>query len=82
MREALAYDNLADDEKKAYLREIENRRSSISEFITAYTDGKFEGEAIGIEKGEAIGLEKGEAERTKLKKQYECPHIHPKCLSL
>ena len=60
-REVLAYDNLGDDEKKAYQREIENRRNQISEFVTAYTDGKFEGEAIGLEKGEAIGLEKGEA---------------------
>ena len=64
-REVLAYDNLTDDEKKAYQREIENKRIRDSEIVTAYTDGEIkgraEGEAIGLEKGEAIGLEKGEA---------------------
>ena len=60
-REVLAYDNLADDEKRVYQREIENRRIRDAEMVTAYTDGEFKGRAEGRAEGEVIGLEKGEA---------------------
>ena len=63
-REILAFDNLTDDEKRAYYRDIENSRIRDSEMLTAFTDGEIKGEAKGRAKGraegEAIGLEKGE----------------------
>jgi predicted transposase/invertase (TIGR01784 family) len=72
-RDVLAYDNLTDDEKQQYERDIKTKRIRGSEYRTAYTDGEIkgrtegrtEGEAIGLEKGEAIGLEKGRAENQK-----------------
>jgi len=68
-RQILNYDNLSDEEKRAYWRRVEERRIKENEMVTAYFDGEtkglakglIEGEAIGLEKGEAIGLEKGEA---------------------
>ena len=59
-REALQFDNLSDAEKKAYIRDIDNRMLRDEAYKTAAFEGKIEGEAIGLEKGEAIGLEKGE----------------------
>lgn len=56
-RELLNYDRLPDEEKQAYDRAIDNRRSEWSSIYTA----KAEGEAIGLKKGETIGLKKGEA---------------------
>jgi predicted transposase YdaD len=64
-RELLDYDRLPDEEKQAYDRAVDNRRSERSSIHTAKKEGIMEGEAIGLEKGraegEAIGLEKGEA---------------------
>jgi predicted transposase/invertase (TIGR01784 family) len=64
-RELLDYDNLSDEEKTDYQRDIKIKRIRDSEVVSAYGDGEIkgraEGEAIGLEKGEAIGLEKGEA---------------------
>jgi len=68
-REILAFDNLTEEEKKQYLREIDERLLRDAEIRTSHFQGKIEGkeeglaegEAIGLEKGEAIGLEKGEA---------------------
>ena len=57
----LAYDNMSDEEKRQYNRNIEITRIKDSEIRTAFSDGCTEGETIGLEKGEAIGLEKGEA---------------------
>jgi predicted transposase/invertase (TIGR01784 family) len=57
-RELLAFDNLADAEKKAYLREIENRRIRDSEVVTAFSDGEIKGRAEGRAEGELIALER------------------------
>ena len=54
-RELLAYDNLTDEEKKAYWRDIENRRNRDSEIVTAFSDGEIKGRAEGRSKGEVIG---------------------------
>ena len=54
-REVLAYDNLTDEEKKDYERNIENKRIRNSEVVSAFTDGEIKGLAEGLEKGEALG---------------------------
>jgi predicted transposase/invertase (TIGR01784 family) len=60
-RELLDYDRLPDDEKLAYDRAVDNRRSEWSSIYTAKKEGLSEGEAIGIQKGKAEGLAEGEA---------------------
>jgi len=60
-REILAYDNLSDQDKERYRRELDARYFNDAYVRTSYTDGMFKGKAIGLEEGEAIGLEKGEA---------------------
>ena len=69
--DVLALESLPDEERKAYMRHIEDRRIRDSEMTTAFTDGEIKGRAEGLEEGEAIGLEKGEAERTKLKAELQ-----------
>jgi predicted transposase/invertase (TIGR01784 family) len=61
-REVLAFDNLTDEEKRAYNRHIEDERIRNSEMETAYEDGLDKGEAIGRAKGRAEGEAKGRAE--------------------
>ena len=72
-REVLVYDNLTDDEKRAYKHNVEAKRIKRSEFKTAFTDGEIKGEAkgkkIGKKIGEKKGLAKGRAERDALKEQ-------------
>jgi len=68
-RKILAFDNLTEEEKKRYEREIDEQLLRDAEIRTALNQGRYEGreegleegEAIGLVKGEAIGLEKGEA---------------------
>ncbi|MCL2131555.1 MAG: Rpn family recombination-promoting nuclease/putative transposase [Lentimicrobiaceae bacterium] len=60
-RKQLLYDNLSDEEKKAYDHHVNQTRYEQNVIEDAYASGHFEGEIIGLEKGEAIGLEKGEA---------------------
>jgi predicted transposase/invertase (TIGR01784 family) len=57
-RELLDYDRLSDEDKRAYDRAVDNRRSQRSSIYTA----KKEGRAEGLMEGEAIGREKGKAE--------------------
>jgi hypothetical protein len=61
-RELLAYDNLTDEAKVDYQRELKSKLIKDSEMVTAFTDGKIEGrsegKAIGLEEGEAIGWQK------------------------
>ncbi|MDR3133323.1 MAG: hypothetical protein LBU42_04790, partial [Prevotellaceae bacterium] len=61
-RELLDYDRLSDEDKRAYDRAVDTRRSQWSSINTAKKEGLIEGEAIGREKGkaegEAIGREK------------------------
>jgi hypothetical protein len=61
-RELLDYDRLSDEDKRAYDRAVDTRRSQRSSIYTAKKEGLAEGEAIGREKGkaegEAIGREK------------------------
>jgi len=64
-REQLLYDNLSDEEKKAYDHHVNQTRYEQNVVEDAYESGHFDGEAIGLEKGEAIGLEKGEAKSLK-----------------
>ena len=60
-REVLLIDNLSEEERRGYFKSMESIRNRESEINTAFTDGKIEGHAEGLEKGEAIGLEKREA---------------------
>ena len=46
-REVLAFDNLNEEEKRGYWREIENTRVRDSEINTAFTDGEIKGRAEG-----------------------------------
>jgi predicted transposase/invertase (TIGR01784 family) len=50
-RKVLMYDNLSDEEKKEYQREVENARIRDSQITTAFSDGKIEGIEQGIEQG-------------------------------
>ena len=61
-REQLLYDNLSDEEKKAYDHHLKQTRYEQNVIEDAYTSGRYEGEAEGLAKGEAIGLEKGRVE--------------------
>ena len=61
-REVLIYDNLSDEEKKAYEREIEARRINISEIETAMINGRFEGRKEGRIEGRIEGREEGRIE--------------------
>ena len=70
-REALAFDNLSEEEKRQYERELKDRRIRDSEINTAFTDGEIQGLKKGREEGEAKGLKKGEAERAKLKAEKD-----------
>ena len=73
-REVLDFDNLSDEEKKEYLRQVEIDRIKTSELETAMykgeavgiEKGRAEGRAEGMEKGRAEGMEKGEALRNQL----------------
>jgi predicted transposase/invertase (TIGR01784 family) len=56
-RELLDYDRLPDEEKLAYDRAIDNRRSEWSSIYTAKKEGLMEGEAIGVAKGKKEGKE-------------------------
>ena len=70
-REALAFDNLSEEEKRQYEREVKDRRIRDSEINTAFNKGEREGlkkgEAKGLKKGRAEGRAEGKAERVKLK---------------
>ena len=61
-REILAFDNLTEEEKKRYEREIDNQLLRDAEIRTALFEGELRGELRGekrgLEKGEAIALEK------------------------
>ena len=74
-RKVLAFDQMNEEEKKEYLRNIERRRIKESEILTALYKGKNEGLAEGLEKGKAEGkaegLAEGEQERLKLQQQIE-----------
>ncbi|MDR0793783.1 MAG: hypothetical protein LBE82_10775, partial [Chitinophagaceae bacterium] len=50
-REVLAYDNLSDEEKRAYKHRIEVRRDRDAEARTKYREGREEGIAEGLAKG-------------------------------
>ncbi|MDR2448652.1 MAG: Rpn family recombination-promoting nuclease/putative transposase, partial [Prevotellaceae bacterium] len=54
-RELLDYDRLPDEEKQAYDRAVDNRRSERSSIHTAKKEGIMECEASGLEKGRAEG---------------------------
>ncbi|MDR1454892.1 MAG: hypothetical protein LBJ01_04495, partial [Tannerella sp.] len=60
-REQLVYDNLPEDEKKAYEHHVRQDLYEQNVIDDARYGGLVDGEAIGLEKGEAIGIEKGEA---------------------
>jgi len=70
-REVLVYDNLTDEEKRRYNREIEANRVKNSEIKTSFRKGKKEGLEEGEAKGLEKGLEKGKAERQKLLQEIE-----------
>ena len=53
-KEILAVDNLSDDEKKRYYRNIEEKRIKESEINTALIEGEEKGLKKGLKKGEAI----------------------------
>ena len=61
-REQLRYDNLSDEEKRAYDHHMQQTLYEQNSLDDSFSKGRSEGEAIGLEKGEAIGLEKGRAE--------------------
>ena len=65
-KEQLLYDNLSEEEQRAYDHHLNQIRYEQNVLEDAYASGRFEGfvegESIGMEKGEAIGLEKGRAE--------------------
>ena len=67
-REALAYENLSDDERKVYWNSIEAKRVKDSELHTKYVegriDGKEEGEEIGLQKAVIRGHNKGHSIET------------------
>ena len=52
-REVLFFDNLTDEEKKAYSHNVEAKRIKSSEMVTAFTDGEIKGRAEGRAEGEA-----------------------------
>ena len=54
----LLYDNLSDEEKRAYDHHLQQTRYEQNSIDDAFSKGCAEGEAIGLEKGEAIGEEK------------------------
>jgi len=68
-RDRLRYDNLSEEEKRAYDHHIDQRVYEQSSLDNAYYKGEVtgleKGEAIGLEKGEAIGIEKGKIEERK-----------------
>jgi predicted transposase/invertase (TIGR01784 family) len=57
-REILTYDKLSDEDKRAYDRAIDNRRSERSRIYTAKSEGLEEGLQKGREKGLEEGLQK------------------------
>jgi len=57
-REILAFDNLSEEEKQEYFRQVEIDRIKVSELETAHFKGEMKGRAEGRVEGEAIGLEK------------------------
>ena len=61
-REVLAYDNLSDDEKRAYWRDVESRRIRDSEVVSAFGDGEIKGRAEGRAEGIVEGRAEGRAE--------------------
>ena len=61
-REVLAYDNLPDEQKRIYRKEIEDKLQTESLFRTSHLQGKLEGIAEGKEMGIAEGKEIGIAE--------------------
>ena len=74
-RERLAFDNLSEEEKRQYEREMKDRVNRDSEINTAFTDGEIKGLKKGRVEGEAKGLKKGraegEAERARLKAEKD-----------
>ena len=58
-RKTLAYDNLSEEEKREYERELKDRINHDSEINTAFTDGEIKGLKKGRAEGEAKGLKKG-----------------------
>jgi len=71
-REVLSFDNMSEEEKKQYLRSIEDWRIKESEILTALHKGRVEGEEIGLAKGEEMGIGKGEVkERYKIAKKLK-----------
>ena len=61
-REQLLYDNLSEEEKKAYDHHLNQTRYEQNVVDDAFSSGRFEGKAEGLVEGEAIGLEKGRTE--------------------
>jgi predicted transposase/invertase (TIGR01784 family) len=61
-REVLNFERLSDEEKVAYERALDDRRSKRSSIQTAKMEGLTEGRAEGLAEGKAIGLQEGRAE--------------------
>jgi predicted transposase/invertase (TIGR01784 family) len=61
-RKVLAKDNMSEEEKRNYERNIEGRRVKMGEMFSARYDGRVEGLAEGKAEGLAEGLAKGKAE--------------------
>jgi predicted transposase/invertase (TIGR01784 family) len=61
-RKILAYDNMSDEEKRDYERNVKDRRIKDSEIFTALHEGKAEGKAEGLAEGLAEGKAEGLAE--------------------
>jgi predicted transposase/invertase (TIGR01784 family) len=51
-REVLSFDNMSEEDKKQYLRDVEEYRIKESEILTALNDGIAKGEERGLAKGE------------------------------
>lgn len=64
-RECLNIDHLTGEERRAYMRHMENVRYQKSVIGTGIDDGIQIGKKIGLEEGERIGLEKGKQEAAK-----------------
>jgi predicted transposase/invertase (TIGR01784 family) len=65
-RRILAFDKLSEEEKRTYLRHVDNKRVKENEIETAHDEGwdkgRAEGRAEGLAEGEARGLAQGRAE--------------------
>jgi predicted transposase/invertase (TIGR01784 family) len=58
-REQLLYDNLSEEEKRAYDHHLNQTRYEQNVVDDAYSSGRFEGKAEGLEEGRAKGLMEG-----------------------